>query len=86
MPTLITEALGCDVALNSLSTGYSLFDDSDRVLMVESYVNQAVIVNDSVSEILPGFVLSYSLDDIDQPTKASAASLVGIQAIYDRFR
>ena len=86
MPTLITEALGCDVALNSLSTGYSLFDDSDRVLMVESYVNQAVIVDDSVSEILPGFVLSYSLDDIDQPTKASAASLVGIQAIYDRFR
>ena len=86
MPTLITEALGCDVAVASLSTGYSLFDDSDRVSMVESYVNQAVIVGDSVSEILPGFVLSYRLDDIDQPAQASATSLVGIQAIYDRFR
>jgi membrane-anchored protein YejM (alkaline phosphatase superfamily) len=86
MPTLITEALGCNGPVASRTTGYSLFDDSDRVLMVESYVNQAVIVGDSVSEILPGFVLSYSLDDIDQPTQASAASLVGIQAIYDRFR
>ena len=59
-----------------------MFADIDWVSRVECDVNQAVIVGHKVGAVLPGFVLSYRLDDIDPPIKASAASLVGMQTLY----
>jgi len=86
MPTIVKEGLLCDTRYEDITTGKSLFDASQRVNIVESYVNQAIILDDSVNEILPGLVLSYEIDDITEPSKTSAEALVGIKATYERFR
>ncbi|WP_411744275.1 sulfatase-like hydrolase/transferase [Reinekea sp.] len=84
--TLVTEALGCDVAFDSISSGYSLFDDSQRVNIVASYVNQAIIVDDTVNELLPGMVKSYSLSSVGEKVTTPAAAISGYQKTYSQFR
>ncbi|MBU2862986.1 sulfatase-like hydrolase/transferase [Reinekea forsetii] len=84
--TLVTEALNCDVAFESISTGEPLFSNAPRVNIVASYVNQAIIVESSVNELLPGFVKSYSLESVDEKVETPAAAIKGVQKIYQYFR
>lgn len=84
--TLVTEALGCEVAFESISSGSSLFSDEQRVNIVASYVNQAIIVNDTVNELLPGMVKSYSLTSVNEKVTTPAAAINGYQKTYSQFR
>jgi membrane-anchored protein YejM (alkaline phosphatase superfamily) len=85
-PTLLVNALSCSNAISDVSTGKSLFDDSPRVNIVESYVNQAIIAEDVVTELFPGFVKTYEIEDVSVKTKTPAAAIKGVQETLSHFR
>lgn len=84
--TVATEALGCQNNFADLSTGYSLFDDSQRTVITSSYVNKAIIVDDVVNELYPGFVKTYQLDDINLDAQTPSGILNSVQRIQSHFR
>lgn len=85
-PTLLTQALGCTNPINDLGTGQSLFDDSARTLIAQSYVNKAFIRGGTVNELYPGFVKTYDLDDINQDAETPSGILQDLQQVQSRFR
>lgn len=85
-PTLLTEALGCDNAVADLTTGASLFDDAERTVVAQSYVNRAVINGDTVSELYPGFVKTYRLDDVRLSAETPSGILPRVQRVQSHFR
>ncbi|GGX55764.1 sulfatase-like hydrolase/transferase [Saccharospirillum salsuginis] len=85
-PTLLTEAFGCANPISDLGTGESLFDDSPRTLIAESYVNKAFIRGTTVNEMYPGFVKTYSLDDINDEATTPSGILRDVQKVQSRFR
>lgn len=84
--TIITEAMGCNNDFAELSTGYSLFDDQPRTVIASSYVNKAIIMDDTVNELYPGFVKTYNLNNINNPASSPAGILTEVQRIQSHFR
>ncbi|MDD4051699.1 MAG: sulfatase-like hydrolase/transferase, partial [candidate division Zixibacteria bacterium] len=66
VPTLLDEFFGCHNPVGDYSNGRNLFKGSGekRPLVVGSYVNHAIIIDDNVYEINPYHVKEYKLDDI----------------------
>ncbi len=83
--TLVTDALNCGIEFSDISTGASLFSDESRVNIIESYVIQAIVDGDVVTELYPGFVNNYALEDISKEEKASAKSIQGVRRILSQF-
>lgn len=86
MATVLTEALECSVPFDAVSTGKPLFDDSARTVVIESYVNQAIVVGDIVTELYPGFVKTYDLDNITRTETTPAEAIRGSQQVLGQFR
>lgn len=65
-PTLLQEGLGCDADTRDYSNGENLFGPLEdvRPVVVSSYVNHALIVDDDVFVIWPMYVQRYKLHDI----------------------
>lgn len=84
--TVMTEAMGCQNNFADLSTGYSLFNDQPRTVIASSYVNKAIIMQDSVNELYPGFVKTYDLNDINLPAQTPSGILQEVQRIQSHFR
>ena len=85
-PTLLTEALGCANPIAELGTGHSLFSDAERTLIAESYVNKAFIRGNTVNEMYPGFVKTYSLDNVNESAATPSGILRDVQVVQSRFR
>ena len=60
--TLLIEAMSCNNSYSEIGTGQSLFSDTPRAILAESYVNKAFIKEETVYEIMPGYVETYGLD------------------------
>ena len=60
--TLLVEGLSCNNSYADIGTGQSLFSDTPRAILAESYVNKAFIKEETVYEIMPGYVETYGLD------------------------
>lgn len=60
--TVLIEGLGCETDYDNIGTGLNLFENSERKMIAESYVNRAFIQDDTVYEIYPGYVETYDLD------------------------
>lgn len=86
MATVVTDALGCDVPFDAISTGTSLFDAAERTNIIESYVNQGIVVGDVVTELYPGYVKTYDLDNVTQTEQTPAAAIRGSQRVMGQFR
>jgi membrane-anchored protein YejM (alkaline phosphatase superfamily) len=84
--TLVNNALNCGLDPSDISTGTNLFDKGDRVNIIESYVNQGIVVNDVVTELYPGFVKTYSVSNVDEERDTPPEALQGVQRIYSQFR
>lgn len=84
--TLITEALKCNNSIADLTTGRSLFDDEKRTVITTSYVNKAIIQGNTVNELYPGFVKTYSLDSIAEEADTPSGILQEVQRIQSHFR
>lgn len=85
-PTLLTSAFGCSNPVSDLGTGQSLFSDSPRTLIAQSYVNKAFIRDGTVNELYPGFVKTYALDDINREADTPDGILRDVQVVQSRFR
>lgn len=66
-PTLITEGLGCRQDAREYCNGVDLFGPipADRPVVIGSYVNYAIVVDEDVFVVYPMFVKRYRLWDIN---------------------
>lgn len=85
-PTLLTDVFGCTNPISDLGTGKSLFSESPRTLIAQSYVNKAFIRDGTVNELYPGFVKTYALDDINQEADTPDGIFGDIREVQSRFR
>ena len=83
--TLLTQAFACTNPVTDLSSGQSLFDESPRVIIAGSYVNKAIISGNTVNEEFPGFVKTYSLDDITRAPPAQHGLFQQVRRIQTQF-
>jgi membrane-anchored protein YejM (alkaline phosphatase superfamily) len=66
-PTLLQEGLGCAQETGDYSNGVNLFGSpiGARPIIVSSYINHAIVVNDDVYSVFPMYLQKYKLWDIN---------------------
>jgi hypothetical protein len=87
-PTLLEGFLGCTNEISNYSGGRSLFEKPTgvRPLVIGSYVNHAIVIEDNVYEIYPLHTRKYKLHDIKSEASApSREALMMLATEIGRF-
>ncbi len=76
-PTILEEGLGCARDEEAYTNGHNLWGPltPDRAVIIGSYVNYAVVIDDDVFSVFPMYVQKYKLWDINAKAGTPRASL-----------
>lgn len=76
----------CENVFRDSSNGHHLFNESDRTLLLGSYVNHALIKGDKVYEILPGYVDEYNWKNINEKGESEISPITEAVEIMKKFK